>query len=423
MSSAIFRQTQQFASGFCVLCRPVAMAVLISLTLLELRAQIPEGFELVRLTGLALHDMPDLSNGSDVIWSEAIPPSTADIYMFTRGLVRRVSADAPYDVHPRMNNHGDFAYASGPDFFGPFDIVASINGAITNFDVTEAIDAWPSMNDSGQVVWPDRFARDASDVQIFLFNGIAIQQITDNGLSNQDPEINNLGQIVIASYDSSEEGFPSTILLYENGILSALTDNLLQRSTPEINDMGVIVWQERPLTGGPTSLVVWEEGVPQVFLQGELARPYVNNHGDMTYMQWNDKLQLWETWLYRSSDALSLKMPDAGLSASGAPINDCRELAWRAIDLQTGHSAIMFLRRVAPKGDFDHNCRIDAYDFAIFQNCFTGSDKGPLDGLLADCTRADFDDDSDVDQADIDVFMAAASGPGQILAGCSESCK
>ena len=82
----------------------------------------------------------------------------------------------------------------------------------------------------------------------------------------------------------------------------------------------------------------------------------------------------------------------------------------RSIDTNTGDTELFLLRRAGSNGDFDHDCHIDMWDRAILENCFTGSDLGPPEGLLADCIRADFDEDGDVDHDDLAAFEASASG-------------
>jgi hypothetical protein len=123
--------------------------------------------------------------------------------------------------------------------------------------------------------------------------------------------------------------------------------------------------------------------------------------------------------LFRASEKVFYHLPDLGLShGAWAAINDCGELAWLARPLNDGDTVVLVLRRIAPNGDFNHDCRIDAYDFSILENCFTGPDAGPADGLLADCTRADFDDDGDVDETDVSAFLGAAGGPAAPVPDC-----
>jgi hypothetical protein len=129
----------------------------------------------------------------------------------------------------------------------------------------------------------------------------------------------------------------------------------------------------------------------------------------------------WELWLYRAADKSSIMIPNQGFSHAGGPVgmNECQELTWLSF-LPGGVSppTVFLLRRTAPHGDFNHDCHIDAYDLAILENCFTGRNNGPADGLLGDCTRADFDNDVDVDEDDVGAFMKATAGPDEAIRDC-----
>jgi hypothetical protein len=61
-----------------------------------------------------------------------------------------------------------------------------------------------------------------------------------------------------------------------------------------------------------------------------------------------------------------------------------------------------------PPGDCDGDYRVDAYDVAHFQNCYTGANGGPIP---PPCTCVDLDGDGDVDQNDWRLFVQAVTGP------------
>ena len=55
---------------------------------------------------------------------------------------------------------------------------------------------------------------------------------------------------------------------------------------------------------------------------------------------------------------------------------------------------------------------------ARMQLCFTGMGNGPSDGFLADCIRADFDGDNDIDLDDLGGFAQAFTGPDATAKNC-----
>ena len=58
-------------------------------------------------------------------------------------------------------------------------------------------------------------------------------------------------------------------------------------------------------------------------------------------------------------------------------------------------------------GDFDADDDVDLEDFAIFQNCLTGSGGTPVEG----CEDASLDGDTDVDTNDMIKFKNCMTGP------------
>ena len=144
--------------------------------------------------------------------------------------------------------------------------------------------------------------------------------------------------------------------------------------------------------------------------------PRINNQGDITFAQWNESDQKWETWLYKNKQFF--RLPDFDHWCAGGRINDLGEVVWKGLHDTTGASALFLLRRIAPKGDFNHDCHIDMYDLSSFQSCFTGSDIGPPNGFLADCTRGDFDEDGDIDLDDVGGFAQAFTGPDTMAKDC-----
>jgi hypothetical protein len=210
-------------------------------------------------------------------------------------------------------------------------------------------------------------------------------------------------------------------MMYEGGILAELTNGELRRSGPINNDNGQIVWHESDVDGLNDRILLWESGaaIPLV-TEEDVAGSSISNSGDISYVAWNETKALYELKVYRASDQLVFTLPSVGFSHSGgwAGMNECGELVWRASPPEGGPPTLFMLRRTSPQGDFDHDCRIDAYDFSILEDCFTGSGVEPGGGLLADCTRADFDDDGDVDETDVSAFLEAAGGPAAPVPDC-----
>ena len=76
------------------------------------------------------------------------------------------------------------------------------------------------------------------------------------------------------------------------------------------------------------------------------------------------------------------------------------------------------LRKTGPLGDMNSDCHVDMIDVRAMQVCFTGMDNPPAGGLIAGCTRGDFDSDGDVDLDDYEEFLDSITGPGDVVPGC-----
>ncbi len=70
------------------------------------------------------------------------------------------------------------------------------------------------------------------------------------------------------------------------------------------------------------------------------------------------------------------------------------------------------------RGDFDHDGDVDLTDFARVQRCFTGSEQAQNE---ARCMIARLDEDNDVDDDDLDIFIGCATGPAVAQAPVPEA--
>ena len=59
----------------------------------------------------------------------------------------------------------------------------------------------PQINNNGEVVWR---GSDGTDYEIYMYDGISTTQITNNAYTDGKPEINNNGEVVWSGYDGSD---------------------------------------------------------------------------------------------------------------------------------------------------------------------------------------------------------------------------
>ncbi len=375
--------------------------------------QVPPGFEVVKVTEAdALRDRPDINSASTVVWAVRTSENTVIAREFNNGIVRTIIDDAVVNGVPAINDKGDVVVITGTRFSGPFDVaVHGADGSKIVFDVTDAV-SFVDINDSGQVVWVDDFSGNSTHTDMYVFDGMSSRRVTFNGLQNSEPRMNTNGEVVFKTRDIF--GTLRVVQLFDGSVVSLLSDQSVVAFSVDLNDVGDIVWTEegedlnRIILQAKNETVVVSEGVG-------LGRCTVNNLRDIAHGQINPATSLSDTVLIEH-DGSTYTLPGFGLNCEGVRINDRAEVVWKGTD--GGLGGILLLRRIAPNGDFNHDCRINAYDLAILENCYTGDGNGPAGGLLADCTRADFDGDGDVDQADVDEFMAVVTGVEGMVDGC-----
>ena len=74
----------------------------------------------------------------------------------------------------------------------------------------------------------------------------------------------------------------------------------------------------------------------------------------------------------------------------------------------SGGTATFTTYGFVPRGDFDQDGDVDSADLAVFASCTTGPTIGPP---VTGCRSADFDHDGDVDQDDFGAFQLTLTGP------------
>ncbi len=374
--------------------------------------QVPEGFEVVRLTNeQMIHSRPNINNASEVVWSASNPPNISNIFQFADGWIRQVTNETWYDLRPVNNDTGSITWLRGPNWEIPFDVIVDDGSGASPIPGAPTAISSVDINDSGHVVLTHNFRDDSPmPMEIFLYDGNEVRQISNNGLSNQSPRINNFDWITWTSKDLDASPSTRKVMLYRQGQVIDLTDGTGERGVPDVNDLGQVVWGS-----GMFGIELWENGkITTITPDGRVPR--VNNLGYISFARWDDELEKWDVILYR--DGKFLRLPAEGLWGTDSDINDRGEVSFRVFDDRTGYTDIFLMRRIAPKGDFDHDCHVDLRDFRIMQLCFTGPDAGPPGGLLGPCQRADFDDDKDVDYDDFAAFFATVTGPGETLPDC-----
>ncbi len=379
--------------------------------------QIPEGYEVVVLANdLGIHSRPEINNRSEVVWSSAFPPDVADVWLYSDGVIRKISDDGGYDIHPTMNDEGLVPWLRCESYFDTECVLAVYeDGQVSTVPTPFSVNPTVCVNNTGMMVWEHDFSGTADHVELFVTDGDTTQ-ITNNGLSNQSARVNLNGDIVWIEYNFWVPPWRSKVMLWRagEGLPIELTDGTGNPQGTGLNDSTQVVF--RQYDGSEHMIRMWENGVVTTISPGTMPR--ISNRGDITFGRWDESTQIRYQVLFTDGTFYQLPSTIGWWSAKG-DLNDLGELAWREIDPIIGDTRIMMLRKVGAVGDFNRDCSVDSFDFAQFQRCFTGANSGPPGGLLGDCTRGDFDEDGDIDVDDYGAFLDAQTGPAVDVPGCA----
>ena len=134
---------------------------------------------------------------------------------------------------PDINNSGQVVWEA----FG--EIFLNDGTAIIQLTDNDIFEGTPQINDNGFVTW-NRYTNTPGGVDLFLYNGTTTTQLTDNngpGNGNIPSHINNNGQVVWYGTDGND----FEIFLYDGTSTTKVTDNEFDDAFPDINDYGNII--------------------------------------------------------------------------------------------------------------------------------------------------------------------------------------
>lgn len=337
------------------------------------QAQIPPGYEIVQVTQNPYYEpVPRMNNCGQFVfmrWYDVSDRLTEEIFLYDNGELIRVTDDYVQDVGPDMNDDGTIVWARGigpinPDTGQPtLEIVMWQDGDLTRLTDNDVQDVGPSINNVGQVVW-DRYMGEVcgghTAMDVFLYDGHAVQQITTDGLSdevaNQAAEINDFGEIVWTRYDFCVDPYESDVMMYSDGVITQISpDDVMAPRGVTINNVGQVAWLFQ-IGWGEHGIQLWQDGVVTLFTDWG-SGPRLNDRGDMCFFRWYEQQETYEMWLY-SSGALYQLTEDPFWNVAG-DIDNLGQVVWSSGDYPWAD--IRLMRRVRPvaQGSQDHAAPVD----------------------------------------------------------------
>lgn len=248
----------------------------------------------------------------------------AEIFLYRNGRVEQITNDNVADRNPDINDDGVIVWYSliGGEFNGrpTYEIMMRYpDGEVVRLTDNDYDDVVPKINNRGEVVWNAHldFGCDGGTTErdLFLFDGVETRRLTfdaedqNEGLSNQQAAINDLGQIAWTQYDFCVEGlWTSRILFYDGSkIFQVSPEGLLTPQSPELNNKRQIVWSGPD--GHNNHLYIWDgEEVWDLWPDG--SNPTINDRGWVAFPMVDDRNGRTNLWLWRNGDAVQLTFSD-----------------------------------------------------------------------------------------------------------------
>ena len=370
-------------------------------------AQIPPGFEVIRLTDDPdFDDRPAINNFGQVVWSKRIDQGfdTEEIFFFDGVEVRRITDDNIRDAFPDLNDFGTLVWsrekASGET--ENFEIAMWRDGRMTLLTDDEVGDWSPSVNNREHVAWSRDSGRGCTGAYLMFYDGSVVEQLTDDDLGSQIPEINSSDEIAWVAFDDCRNPWMSTIKMYSAGRVIELTKGDSQDNSPTINNASQVAWRNG--YPDPQGIDLWESGnVTQITDSGR--NPDLNCVGSVAFSRWNASRSIWEQWLFVGDEFLRISDPD--VRSSRGAINDCGEVAWNFGEFPNFDITLM---RLLP-GDVNHDGVVTLSDAVGLAACLTG----PLQSDQCAGPGVDWDRDGDVDLRDFALQQVRTTDLDQVV--------
>ncbi len=381
-----------FQAALLILARPAS-------------AQLPPGFELVRIT-----DDPDrdsrarINECGQIVFSKQFNQQQLEeeIMLYDNGRTVQITDNEVQDRIPDINDSGMIVWQWEPGYPIEPNIMVYREGKTTEF----AEGGGARINDLGHIAW--RAFNDqgcgGTEANIFFFDGETTTQITTSDRSNQALSLSDNDEIAWVRYDFCQSPWESDILLYSGGETIRITDGHLTPQGPSINNIGTVAWESKdPERNFERFISIWENGETRTFAQGAGA-PTLNNTGGLAF---NADDGTRHGKVYYEGEIYTIEFEGAEYTGM-LDINDYGEVA-AFLNYGYPESDLAILRRIRT-GDSEFDGDIDHDDLAKLVDCMTGpmwverTDPGPEDSLC-ECRFLDINHDGSVDLRDYAMFQ------------------
>lgn len=230
------------------------------------------------------------------------------------------SAEGRSEQHPQINGSGDAVWSENGEIFF-YD-----GTTITQITSTTFGNQDPEIDELGNIVWRGTLTpggdSEGSTQEIFLWDGSSIMQLTNNSYSDRLPRISN-GKVVWEAMGFG--GTDSEIFLFDGSSVTQLTNNSFDDSDPRISGNGDVFWVGEAGAPNAGQEIFRFDGTSITRLTNNAYAdrgPRVNDVGQAV---WTGDNQI---FLF---DGVSVSQFTTSLQNSQPDINDAGQISWSGV--------------------------------------------------------------------------------------------
>ncbi|MGE0480084.1 MAG: hypothetical protein AB7Q17_06385 [Phycisphaerae bacterium] len=370
-------------------------------------AEPPPGFQMVPIaTDLGYVHSAKMNNLGQIVFQCILAPedyNSSEIFLHQRGELTRLTNDGIADAFPDINDAGDIVWSRKTDGNGPFEIVRLRNGELARITNDAYWDYAPRINESGIIAWHKSYIRGCGDAEadVFLYDG-SVYRIHGDGASHQLAAITNAGDLIWTRYDFCAEPWTSEIMVLRNGQMRTLADGQPNPQVPDMNDVGLAAWHYRRQFG-LDAIQTWRDGETELLTDWGHG-PRLNNSGDIAFQRWHEADNAWHAWVYRGSQFWELTTgSEWGYAA------DIDERGQVLVYYGTPWTTDLWMLKRLPAGDLNCDGRVDVFDIDSFVTAIRSAEDYNAHHPSCDRALADCNADGRVNNFDIDAFVEILS--------------
>ena len=186
---------------------------------------------------------------------------------------------------PRINNCGEAVYSFRWAFPNSHHVFRYDNGMLHQVTNTGLADIRPDINDGGTMVWFANFgsiSNSAGDLVRFQ-DGV----LTNIGIGTA-ASINNQGHVAWNWFDAQTCASESTIFFFDGSTVTQVTNNGLSNQSVDLNDFDDLAFSEKIQCDVPSfygTIMFWSDGdvEPLPSRQEQSSGPTINNLGQVAW--------------------------------------------------------------------------------------------------------------------------------------------